>query len=57
MPRRSIKSRLPKRKAWKGVKTGGSHSPARGAVGNSNKPKRIVSLRLMSLDVLEMEAI
>jgi hypothetical protein len=43
--------------AWKGVKTGGSHSPACGALGNSNEPKRIVPLRIMRLDVPKMEAI
>jgi hypothetical protein len=48
VPRRSAtKSKLSKRKAWKSVKMGGSHSPARGAVGNSNEPKQIVSLRLV----------
>jgi hypothetical protein len=58
VPRRSVtKSRLPKRKAWKGAKMGGAHSPARRAMGNSNKPKRTVSLRLVRLDASEMKAI
>jgi hypothetical protein len=52
-----MKSKLPKRKAWKGVKTGGSHSPTREAMGNSNELKRIISLRLVRLDVLETKAI
>jgi hypothetical protein len=51
------KSRLPKQKAWKGAKMVGSQSLARGAVGNSNETKRIISLRLVRLDVSEMEAI
>jgi hypothetical protein len=58
MPRRSAtKSRLPKQKAWKGVKTGGSHSPTREAMGNSNELKGIVSLKLMRLDMSKMKAI
>jgi hypothetical protein len=35
---------------------GGAHSPARGAMGNSNEPKQIISLRLVRLDVSEMKA-
>jgi hypothetical protein len=52
-----MKSRLLKGKAWKGVKMGGSHSPMREAMGNFNEPKRIVSLRLVRLDMSEMKAI
>jgi hypothetical protein len=52
-----MKSRLLKRKAWKGVKTGGSHSPTHEAMGNSNEPKQIVLLRLVSLDVSDTKAI
>jgi hypothetical protein len=58
MPRRSAtKSSISKQKAWKGMKTGGSHSPMRGAVGNSNESKRIVPPRLARSEVREMEAI
>jgi hypothetical protein len=40
VPRRSVmKSRLPKRKSWKGAKMGDSHSLMHEAMGNSNKPK------------------
>jgi hypothetical protein len=46
-----------KTEGLKGMKMGGAHSPARGSVVNSSVPKRIVSLRLMRLDMLEMEAI
>ena len=38
-----MNSRLPKRKLWEGKNGGGAHFPARGAVGNSKVPKRIVS--------------
>jgi hypothetical protein len=58
VPRRSAtKSRLPKRKAWKGVKMGGAHSPTRGALGNSNELKQIILPRLVKLEVSEMKAI
>jgi hypothetical protein len=58
MPRRSAKkSRLPKRKAWKGAKMEGSHNPMRGAAGNSSELKRIVPPRLARLEVPEMEVI
>jgi hypothetical protein len=52
-----MKSRLPKRKARKGMKMGGAYSPACRAMGNSNKPKRIVSPRLVKLEVSEMKVI
>jgi hypothetical protein len=52
-----MKSKLPKRKSWKGTKTRGAHSPVRGAMGNSNEPKQIVSLRIVRLDVSETKAI
>jgi hypothetical protein len=52
VPRRSAtKSRLPKRKAWKGAKMGGSHNPMHGATGNSSEPKRIVPPRLTRSEV------
>jgi hypothetical protein len=40
-----MKSKLPKRKAWKGAKMGGSHSPMRRAARNSSELKQIVSPR------------
>jgi hypothetical protein len=36
---------------------GGSHSPMRGATGNSSESKRIVPSRLARLEVPDMEAI
>jgi hypothetical protein len=53
----ATKSKLPKRKAWKGAKIGGAHNPACGAMGNSNEPKQIVSPRLTWLEVSETKAI
>jgi hypothetical protein len=41
----------------KGAKMGGAHSPACGAMGNSNEPKRIGSPRLTRPKVPEMKAI
>ena len=45
MPSRStMKSKLPKRKAWDGSKMGGPRIPIGGSTGNSSEPKRVVSL-------------
>jgi hypothetical protein len=58
VPRRSAtNSMLLKRKAWKGAKTGGSHSPICGATGNSSEPKQIVPPKLVRSEVPKMEAI
>jgi hypothetical protein len=40
-----------KTEGLKGMKMGGAHSPARGALGNSNELKRIISSRLAKLEV------
>jgi hypothetical protein len=40
-----------------GREGGGSHSPRRGAVGNSSEPKRIAPPRLARLEMPETEAI
>jgi hypothetical protein len=40
-----------------GREDGGAHSPARRAKGNSNEPKRIISHKLMRLEVSKMKAI
>ena len=40
----ATKSRLPKRKAWDGSETGGTHIPKGGSAENSSEPKRVVSL-------------
>jgi hypothetical protein len=40
-----------------GAKMGGAHSPVRGAMGNTNEPKRIVSPRPARLEVSETKAI
>ena len=41
--RSAMKSRLLKRKAWEGSKTGGTRIPVGECAGNSIEPKRIVS--------------
>jgi hypothetical protein len=40
-----------------GHEDGGSQNPTREAMGNSNEPKQIVSLRIVRLDVSETKAI
>ena len=55
--RSAMKSRLPKRKAWDGSKMGGTHVPTSGSAGNSNKPKRVVSLEPAMAKVAEKWAI
>ena len=52
-----MKSRLPKRKAWDGLKTGGTHIPTGGSAGNSSEPKRVISLVPAMAKVAEKWAI
>ena len=49
----AMKSRLPKRKALDGSKTGGTRILAGESAGNSNEPKRIVSLEPAMAGVAE----
>ena len=53
----TTKSRLPKIKAWDGSKTGGTHIPTGGSVGNSSEPKRVVLLEPAKAKVAEKWAI
>ena len=57
MSRSVMKSRLPKRKAWDGSETGGTHIPTGGSAGNSSEPKRVVSLEPAMAKVPEKWAI
>ena len=58
MPSRSaMKSRLLKRKAKDGSKTGGTHIPIGGSAGNSSEPKQVVSLEPAMAKVAEKWAI
>ena len=53
LSRLAMKSRLPKRKVWNGLKTGGTHIPIGGSVENSSEPKRVVSLEPTMAKVAE----
>ena len=53
----ATKSRPPKRKAWDGLKTGGTRILIGGSAGNSSEPKRVVSLDLGMVKVVEKWAI
>ena len=48
-----MKPKLPKRKVWSSSKTGGTHIPIGESMGNSSKPKRIISLEPVMTKTVE----
>ena len=53
----AMKSTLPKRKVWSGMKMGGAHILASGSMGNYSEPKLIISLEPAMLKMVERWAI